>query len=52
MGEVLIAELLTTGATFVTAYIVEDCEEAFYGSLGFEHNAGHLAYCIDRRPYV
>lgn len=52
IGRVLIDELIKMGATFITDYIVENCEEGFYESLGFEHNTGHLVYCIDRRPYV
>lgn len=52
IGRVLIDELIKMGATFITVYIVENCEELFYRSIGFEHNAGHLVYYIDRRPYV
>lgn len=52
IGRVLIDELLKMGATFITDYIVEDCEEGFYESLGFKHNTGHLVYYLDRRPYV
>jgi hypothetical protein len=51
MGRVLIDELLGMGATFIDCYIVEDCEEEFFLSLGLEHNRGHLVYYIDRRPY-
>jgi len=52
MGKVLIEELLGMGATFIDYYLVEDCEEDFFQSIGFEHNTGHLVYYIDRRPYV
>jgi len=52
MGKTLLDELIKMGATFITACIVEDCEESFYRSLGFEPNVGHLVYYIERRPYV
>ena len=52
IGRILIVELYKIGATFISYYIVENCEEGFYQSLGFEHNYGHLVYYIDRRPYV
>ncbi len=52
MGKALIDELWRMEATFIDYYIVEDCEEEFFQLLGFEHNVGHLVYCIDRRPYV
>jgi hypothetical protein len=52
MGETLLSELRGMGVTFVSGYIVEDCEESFYQSLGFQENKGHLAYYIDERPYV
>jgi hypothetical protein len=52
IGELLIEELLEMGAKFITFYIIENCEEAFYESLGFRWNRGHLVYNIDRRPYV
>ncbi len=52
MGKALIDELWRMEATFIDYYVVEDCEEEFFRSLGFEHNVGHLVYCIDRRPYV
>lgn len=52
IGDLLIKELLGMGAKFITFYIVENCEEAFYESLGFKWNYGHLVYYIDRRPYV
>ena len=44
---------LTAGisrASFITCYIVADCEERFYQSLGFSENEGHLVYHIDKRP--
>jgi len=49
MGEILINELTKMGANFISVYIVEDCEEQFYKSIGFKHNIGHLVFCIDRR---
>ncbi len=52
LGRALLAELERLGATFVSAYIVQGAEEAFYESLGFCENAGHVVYCIDKRPYV
>jgi len=52
MGKVLIDELIKMGATFITVYIVENCEEEFYKSIGFGHNTGHLVYYIEKRPYV
>lgn len=52
MGKALINELLRMEATFIDYYLVEDCEEEFFRSLGFEHNVGHLVYYLDRRPYV
>jgi len=52
MGNILIKELLDTGATFIECSIAKGCEEEFYQSLGFEHNKGMLPYCIDKRPYV
>jgi hypothetical protein len=52
MGKVLIDELIKMGATFITVYILENCEESFYRSIGFDHNTGHLVYYIERRPYV
>ncbi|MDE0313450.1 MAG: hypothetical protein OXM61_00985 [Candidatus Poribacteria bacterium] len=52
LGERLCLELKKMGATFITGYIVENCEEAFYRSLGFKENEGHLVYYIDTRPYV
>jgi hypothetical protein len=52
IGSLLIQTLLAMGAKFITFYIVENCEEPFYESLGFKWNRGHLVYYIDRRPYV
>lgn len=52
MGNILIKELLSMGATFISCYILGGCEEEFYQALGFIHNEGHLPYCIDKRPYV
>jgi len=52
MGKILIDELIKMRATFFTAYIVENCEEQFYKSIGFEHNKGHLVYFIERRSYT
>src|SRR5215475_1541248 len=52
LGERLLNELEAMGASFITCYIVANCEEQFYQSLGFRENEGHLVYCIDKRPYV
>jgi len=52
MGELLVSELLEMGAYFITFYVVENCEEPFYESIGFRWNNGHLAYYLDRRPYL
>lgn len=52
LGKVLINELEKMGATFITGYIVENCEESFYDSIGFSENEGHLVYYIDSRPYL
>ena len=52
LGERLLRELAAMGATFVTGYIVANCEESFYRSLGFRENEGHLVYSIDTRPYA
>lgn len=51
LGKVLINELEKMGATFITGYIVENCEESFYKAIGFNENEGHLVYYIDSRPY-
>lgn len=52
IGRILIDELIKMGATFITVYIVENCEEEFHKSIGFKDNTGHLVYYINRRPYV
>lgn len=52
MGRVLVDELIEMGATFISYDIIENCEETLFQSIGFEHNTGHLAYYIERRPYV
>jgi len=52
IGTVLLEELGRMGATFITVYLVEGCEEAVYESLGFQPNTGHLVYYMDKRPYV
>jgi hypothetical protein len=52
MGEVVIRELLSMGAFFISALALQDCEDGFYESLGFRLNKGHVNYVIDRRPYV
>ena len=44
----LLSELDRLGATFVSGYIVQGAEEAFYESLGFGRNTGHLVYHVDR----
>ena len=52
LGEYLLRELEEMGITFITGYIVANCEESFYRSIGFDENEGHLVYYIDKRPYV
>lgn len=52
IGDMLIDELGKMGATFISLYIVGNCEENFYNSIGFVENTGHLVYYIDKRPYV
>lgn len=52
MGTLLIDELRKLGNTFISCYIIEDVEEKTYQSIGFKHNAGHLAYFRDERPYI
>ena len=47
----MLEELERLGSTFVSGYIVQGAEEAFYRSLGFKENSGHLVYYIDERPY-
>ena len=51
IGKVLVDELLSMGAYFISTYALEDCEE-FYESVGFRRNKGHLVYIIDKRPYA
>lgn len=50
LGEALLGELRRLGCDFVSVYLVEDCEERFYESIGFVPNTGHATYYIDRRP--
>jgi hypothetical protein len=52
LGQRLLAELEQRGCTFVTAYIVDGCEECFYQGLGFRQNVGHSVFYIDMRPYA
>ena len=52
LGEHFLRELEQMGITFITGYIVANCEESFYRSIGFNENEGHLVYYIDKRPYV
>ena len=52
LGEKLLDKLKTMGIFFITGYIVANCEESFYQSIGFRENKGHLVYHIDKRPYV
>lgn len=52
LAERLRAELEALDITFVTGYIVADCEETFFQSIGFSENIGHRVYYIDKRPYV
>ncbi|HEY95303.1 MAG TPA: hypothetical protein G4O15_10265 [Dehalococcoidia bacterium] len=52
IGDILINELFQMGADFIDApSIVENYEETFYESIGFEKKNNHLAYYIDKRPY-
>jgi hypothetical protein len=51
MGKVLVDELIKMGATFIEVSIVENCEEDFYKSIGFQ-NTGCRVYCIEKRPYI
>ncbi len=52
IGDTLINELFGMGADFIEAQsIVENYEENFYESIGFERKNQHLAYYIDKRPY-
>ncbi len=52
IGEVIINELFKMGAYSITYEVVEDYEESFYKSLGFESKSGALIYYIDKRPYL
>ncbi len=52
IGAVLVNELIKMGATFISYSIVADCEEEFYGMLGFEHVTDQLVYIMEMRPYV
>ena len=52
LGERLLGELERLGVSFITGYVVAGCEEAFYRSLGFRENEGHLVYYKDSRPYA
>jgi hypothetical protein len=52
LGERLLSELEAMEATFISSYIVADCEEPFYEALGFRDNEGHRVYFIDKRPYA
>ena len=51
LGRVLLGELKQLGSRFISGYIVQGLEQAFYESLGFKENGGHLVYYIDERPY-
>ena len=52
MGDILINELFRMGADFIDSpSIVENYEESFYESIGFERKDSHLCYYIDKRPY-
>lgn len=51
LGRGLLDELDRRGSTFVTAYIVQGSEDAFYSSVGFIENSVHVVYYIDQRPY-
>ena len=52
VGDTLVDELFRMGADFIeTLSIVENYEEGFYESIGFERKNSHLAYYIDKRPY-
>jgi ribosomal protein S18 acetylase RimI-like enzyme len=52
MGCTLINELFRMGADFIDLpSIVENYEESFYESIGFERKDSHLRYYIDNRPY-
>lgn len=52
IGDTLITQLSSMGADFIeTLPIVENYEEDFYESIGFERKNSHLCYYIDKRPY-
>ena len=52
IGDTLIHELFNMGADVIDSLsIVENYEDRFYESIGFERKHGHLAYYIDNRPY-
>ena len=38
--------------TFITGYIVANCEESFYRSIGFDENEGHLEGLLYRQTKV
>jgi hypothetical protein len=52
IGNMLVAQLRKMENTFVSAYIVSECEEAFYSSFGMYENTHHKVFIIDERPYV
>jgi hypothetical protein len=52
IGTTLINELINMGADFISCDVFHEYEGDFYKSLGFQLNTGHLAYCIDKRPYL
>jgi hypothetical protein len=52
LGGRLLQELARRGCTFLSAYVVDGCEESFYETLGFRRNVGHSMFCIDQRPYT
>lgn len=52
MGQLLMDRLRNMGNTFTSVYLVENCEEPFYSSLGLLENKGHKVYCKDERCYV
>jgi len=52
IGNCLLDELRQRGCRFISCSIVAGAEEAFYRSIGFRENEGHLVYYIDERPYV
>ena len=52
MGDTLINELFRMGANFIEAPdIVENYEEGFYESIGFDGKDRHQGFYIDERPY-